>query len=461
MTTENLQVLIDAGDIEKLKSSLETLSIASDVLESLKQYDIKDHAIFDQLNRPDKRIYNEDGELTKTIPVARIPLALQKKIVMTSAAFLGVPEMSYTAKNDLEENFAAIIYKVLEDNKFDYKFNTCVKKTKSERQSAILIYTQELKAGDDYWQGHPIQSDTKYKLRFKILAHSLGDTLYPVFDAFGDMIAFGRFYEVIDNVDGKEKTIQHFDLYTNEKLYFSVKEDSWVTNEYQNIVGKIPVIYFSQPATDWEDVQALIERLETKISNHADTNDYYDSPIVKAKGNVEGFSDKGESGKVLKMDEGADAEYMTYDSLPASMKMELDNLIMFIHSLSHTPDISFENLKNLGYFSTIALKVMFMDAHLKAYDSEEIFGEGVQRLYNYLKKSVSVIAPGFKPALTLQLKPKFNYFLPQNKADEDQKLRLVLAIIVNKYDIVYELTSGTDVSRHYDFEISEEKQLTT
>jgi SPP1 family phage portal protein len=100
------------------------------------------------------------------------------------------------------------------------------------------------------------------------------------------------------------------------------------------------------------------------------------------------------------------------------MKMEMDNLDKFIHSFSHTPDISFENLKNLGYFSTIALKVMFMDAHLKAYDSEEIFGEGAQRLYNYLKKAISVIAPEFVPALTLQIKPKFNYFIPQNIEDE-------------------------------------------
>ena len=43
--------------------------------------------------------------------------------------------------------------------------------------------------------------------------------------------------------------------------------------------------------------------------------------------------------------------------------------------------------------------------------------------------------------------------------DEDQKPRLVLTINVNKYDLIYEVTSGTSLSRHYDFEISEEKHL--
>ena len=43
--------------------------------------------------------------------------------------------------------------------------------------------------------------------------------------------------------------------------------------------------------------------------------------------------------------------------------------------------------------------------------------------------------------------------------DVDQRPRLITAIVVNKYDMFYEVTSGTEVSRHYDFEISQKKQL--
>jgi len=45
------------------------------------------------------------------------------------------------------------------------------------------------------------------------------------------------------------------------------------------------------------------------------------------------------------------------------------------------------------------------------------------------------------------------------KTDQDQKPRIVLAINVNKYDLTYDVASGTSLSRHYDFEISEEKVL--
>jgi hypothetical protein len=44
------------------------------------------------------------------------------------------------------------------------------------------------------------------------------------------------------------------------------------------------------------------------------------------------------------------------------------------------------------------------------------------------------------------------------KTDGDQLPRMVTSIVVNKYDLLYELTNGTFVSKHYDFEITDEKQ---
>ena len=436
MTIESIDLLLRNKEIDKLKSEIEATSIVSKVSEALKQYNVKTHDVYDTSKRRDKVINDEDGRAEDIVKVARLPLPLQKKIVLTAAAFIGVPEISYNAKNQKRKDLVTIIKKVLEDNKFDYRFNSCVKFTKSEKQSAILIYTQ--KADKEYWEGFPISGAT-YKLRFKVLSLSKGDHLYPVYDSYGDMIAFGRYYE-----EGSD--ISHLDVYTADKIYYATKKETWEVAEFPNEIKKIPVIYFSQPMTDWEEVQPLIDRLEVKSSNHADTNDYYDSPIVKAKGNVEGFSKKGESGKVLQMDEGADAEYMTYDNLPESMKMEMDNLKEWIHAFTHTPDISFENLKNLGYFSTVALKVMFMDAHLKAYDSEEIFGEGVQRLYNYLKAAIAVIAPEFKDSVTVQLKPEFNYFIPQNVNDEvDVLIKAFEAGMISKRSMIEQSPLVQDV----------------
>lgn len=43
--------------------------------------------------------------------------------------------------------------------------------------------------------------------------------------------------------------------------------------------------------------------------------------------------------------------------------------------------------------------------------------------------------------------------------DEDQHPRLITSIIVNKYDLMYQMNNGTLQSTHYDYEISAEKQL--
>lgn len=424
MTAQQLQILIDTKDVQKIKDALESCKLVEDIECLIKQFNTDGHEVLDENLRKDKTIFDDKGNMSGKVKVARIPLAYQKNIVMVAAAFLGRPKLQYTATDNLQETFAETLNKILEDNKFDYKFMACVKKTKSERQCAFLCYNVAIQPGDDYWDDFQVAKKPVSKIKMRLLAKSLGDELYPAYDATGDMIAFGRAYEISDKVDGADIKMEYFELYTADKIYISNKSGSkfWETSEYINYVKKIPIAYFCQPITDFEDVKELIKRFETKVSNHADTNDYFDSPIVKAKGTVQGFSSKGESGKVLEMSEGADAEYLTYNSLPESMKLEMDNLKLFIELFSNTPDISFQNLKNLGYFSNMSMKVMFLAAHMKAYDSEEVFGEGSQRLFNYLKKNLVQIAPEFKLALKMTIKPVFTYFLPKNDQEEVQTI---------------------------------------
>jgi len=46
------------------------------------------------------------------------------------------------------------------------------------------------------------------------------------------------------------------------------------------------------------------------------------------------------------------------------------------------------------------------------------------------------------------------------KTDSDQHDRLVTAIIVRGYGLLYSLSYGTEESTHYDFEINPEKDIT-
>jgi len=418
MTSEQVSMLIKTDDIDKIKQAFIASKVVESVSAVLKNYEIANHEVMDPTIRRDKMIKGDDGNIEATVKVSRIPLPYQKNIVLVASAFLGTPQINATPGDQKEKDLLSVIKKVLDDNKVDYKFMTVVKTTKSEKQAAILLYTEKLQAGSDYWDNEPISSNLR--LRMKLLSCKRGDELYPVFDDSDDMVAFGRAYETSDTSSGSEVKTQHFDFYTADNIYINSKVAGrqWEKKSFKNLINKIPVIYFCQAMTDYEDVQHLIDRLEKKTSNHADTNDYFDSPIVKAKGKITGFANKGDSGKVLEMDEGADAGYLTYDSLPESMKMEIDNLKEYIEQFSHTPVTAASKMAALSYFSSTAIKLLFLDAHLKAYDSEEIFGEGAQRLFNYIKAAIAVMDSSFKKATKLKLTPKFTYFLPKNETEE-------------------------------------------
>lgn len=411
MELQDLQSLLVKPDELQKAIVAEKPATAAKAEDVKKQYDPKLHSITDTAKRPDKTIETDNGP--QTIEVARLPIPMQKRIVRLAATFLcGRPiELTSNPADELQKKLLAVITKTWKDNKLDYKSKKLAKLMMGEMECAELWYTEESEEG--FWMGTANdQPKVKFKLRMKVLADKFGDALYPVFNSAGDMIAFGRGYKV-----GK---VEHFDLYTAETNYFFEKGDTgWTqTKTETNLVKKIPVIYYSQEAPEWYDVQELIERFEKSISNHGDTNDYHGSPMIKVKGTVKGFAKKGESGKIIELEgENADAEYMGWTQAPESVKLEQENLLKLIDLMTSTPNISFEVMKSLSEFSGVALKMLFMDAHMKASEHEENFGEGVQRRINYIKAAMAIINVDFEKAVTLTVEPKFNYFLPKNESE--------------------------------------------
>lgn len=389
------------SQIEKEKGTV-------DVSTYLKQLDPMQHAVFDTAKRPDKQKKTEKGQ--ETVTVARLPVSLQKLIVQRAAAFLcGNPiQLISQPVDDAQKAFLNVIQKLWDDNKLSYKSMNLAELMMSETECAELWYS--VPAEPEYWEETGVKGAST-KLRVRILAKSLGDDLYPIYDATGDMIAFGRGY----SIKVGDKDVEHFDLYLPDKTALGVKSDNgWAVTTEDNPSGKIPVIYYRQPLPEWSDVQPLIERLETQVSNTADTNDYFGSPIIFVEGEVLGFADKGESGKVLKSKGGAKASYLTWDRSPESVKMENEALLKFIYNLTDTPNISLDEMKSLGTFSGIALKMLFLGAHLKAARKEGIFGESIQRRINFLKAAAAKMIPSFEKSLRLVITPKFEYFLPKN-----------------------------------------------
>lgn len=428
--------------IAELKNGRNATEPNAELYES--QLNPKGHDINDPVKRRDKivkvDIDSESPENVKNItsdpnfnpetntrpePVARIALAIQKLIVKRAVAFTFGNPVGLNAEpeeDSKEEDVLKAVKRVL----FDTKSRTI------NRKVARAIFSSTEAA--ELW--YPVEKPTnnygfasKYKLRVAIFSPYLGDKLYPYFDETGDMIAFSREYTRKDN---KGVKYTYFETYTEKehRLWITTNSQWQLVEGYPkpNIIGKIPVIYGRQPAVEWEDVQGLIDRLEKLLSNFADTNDYHASPKIFTTGSILGFAKKGESGAIIEGEEGATAQYLAWQNAPESVKLEIETLLRLIYTITQTPDISFDAVKGIGAVSGIALKLLFLDAHLKVQDKMEIFDDYLQRRINVIQaflEKMNAKDKDFGDACqSLTIEPEIVPFMIE---DEKAKVDLYLA----------------------------------
>ncbi len=389
----------------------------------------KEHAIYDELTRKKKaitkKVIGADGKpimqadgvtpqtRTEYVDPARLSLSLQDIIVTRRVAFMNLGKVKLFAepKGPQEERAFALLQRLRENNKVGFKESEIASHLHRELQCAKLWYSIDTEDAS-HWGEFSV---VKKNFRMQILAPSKGDTLLPVFDNRGDLVYFGRGYESGkggqdggDQLSASEDKIKCLDVYSKEKLY-RFQQGSGGGGEGWALVDtiplpyrKIPVIYYSRDLPIWANVQPLIERLETVISNFADTNDYHASPTLVFKGATGAQAqEKGESGKaVLLTGEHADAKYVTWDQSVDAVQLEIDTLVNFIYSLTQTPNISFEEMKALGDLSGVAFDRVFIDAHLASRrEIEGGYGECIQRDINLQKALLASMDTGIAPAM--------------------------------------------------------------
>ena len=408
-----------------------------DTEKAIKALDPKQHNIFDPTIRKDKWVKNDSADFGgETIdvngndndnrgmhrePVARIGLALQQLIVNRAVSFTFGNPVHYnaTTENDTQGEIVKAFNKVLSG----------VKANSLDRRIARAMYG--FKECAEYW--YPVGNiedgnrntygfPSPFKLRCVIWSPMFGDELYPYFDASGDMVAFSRAYTRKDN---GVKTTSYFETFTDEEhcIWESGNDGMTVVEGYPKriAIGKIPVVYGHQEMFETENVNALVDRLELLLSNFADTNDYHASPKIFVTGQINGWSKKGESGAVIEGEDGATMNYVSWQSAPESVKLEIETLLKMIYTITQTPDISFDAVKGLNV-SGVALQLMFMDAHLKVQDKREIFDEYLQRRANIIKAYLGEMNQSWKPEMDgLDIIPEIVPYMLKSDADEINK----------------------------------------
>ncbi len=389
------------------------------------------HNINDPILRPDKRVkvdadndansaqkvIDAGGESTnyKIEKVARIKLALQKLIIKRAVSFTFGNPVLYNSTPDNEQQLMIVkaLSRILYDNKTNSLNRKIGRAVFGFKECAELWYPIE-KAHKNYG------FDSKFKLRCAIFSPEAGNTLYPYWDESGDMIAFSRSFSQTDNA---EKATDYFETYTDtEHWLWKIGGNGYeVVDGYPKVIpiGKIPIVYGHQEQFETEDVDSLIDRLETLLSNFADTNDYHASPKIFVTGQINGWSKKGEAGAVIEGEENATMQYVSWQNAPESVKLEIETILKMIYTITQTPDISFDAVKGLGAISGIALKLLFMDAHLKVQDKKEIFDDYLQRRVNVIKAYIGKFNTTLEAECEeIEIEPEITPYMLTNEIDE-------------------------------------------
>lgn len=372
------------------------------VLTDMAFYDENKHKI---LQRPDKIVNTYEKVIdngvektrktgTKDIRTAKIPFTFEKKIVETAVAFLFGAPVTISAVESKDEKNLSEIMRAWNAARMDYHNKSLARRIKVEGRAAELLTFDE--------------SDSS-KIRIQILSRKHGFKIYPWFEGNGNLKYILIEYTEVGE-DGSETGIQK--VYSKEKIWTITDGKVNAAEEAVNKLKRIPIVYYEQGACEWEDVKTNIEKYDERASRHSDTNDYLGAPAIKAKGTIGRMPDKDSDVRLYQIkpdisgDKASygDVEYLTYDSLPESVKLDLDRNEEAIFKMTFTPDISFNNVKGIGNISGKALKLLFLDAIVKAKNSEEIYGVGINRRLNLI-----AAMKGMQP---VPVKIEFNSILP-------------------------------------------------
>ncbi|MBQ9253256.1 MAG: phage portal protein [Bacteroidales bacterium] len=390
LSENNIDVLIRELGAESQSSAISLLR-QKDVnvpswQELERMYDKNQHMINDRSFRPDKK---KDGV---TYYVSRIPLGLQKiASERMSELMFSLPvirKYNYPKENEdiykeitnaIESIYKRVRIDTLNLDRGDYLFSSC--------EIATILYLKEE-------QNTKYGFDSKYKVRLKCYTPRNGDKLYPLFDDYGDMIAFSVEYKRKVMEKGNLVEYTHFDTYTAKYIYnWTLKsgyaDDAPVISE--NPIGKIPVSYCYRKEPIYADVcsrkygeMGLVDEIEVAISDNSDVNRLNSAPILAGKG----LNTAGDQGGILRFyDLGKDGElnYVTWQQATDSVRFQIETMIKLFFMQLQLPDLSFENLKALSLQSGEAMRMLLTDSHLKAGHEAGRFIEMFDREANIIK----------------------------------------------------------------------------
>lgn len=402
----------------------------SDLDKILKEVDIDYHDIMDPFKRKDKDIYKpkaaakksaagianspmanpsklpnsneQEMEYVRTELANRIPLSFQQLICDKRVSFcLANPVVrtysgiDKSANGEPDEDAAMFEYaleRILRDNKIVSHDREVARNIFTYTEVAEYWYTSDL---PDEKRSKRYGFDSNKRVKVALYKRTDGYKFFPIKNAEGDLICFSMQYKVKEG----GKAVTYFRVFTDEEIATYKRTGAWdweqVGESIVNTIRKIPFVFGWQRHPEYRNVSRLISRLEKLLSNHGEVNDYHSAPklLLTDAENISGVGEKGESGIVLQAKGKADAKYITWDNATESVKLEIENLLTMIYTLTQTPNINFDNIKGLGAVSGVSIKLLFTDTHLAVKDKEGLLNDFYQRRHSIIGAYIAVLEP--------------------------------------------------------------------
>lgn len=320
--------------------------------------------------------------------INRIVVALEQDIININTAMdVGnEPTLECDPNDDNEKNLLRALKRVFSKNKLKYQNKKIVRSWLSEQEVCEYWYVAK---DDSFWtklwaslkRTITGKSMPKTKLKSAIWSPFRGDTLYPFFDDSGDLVAMSREY---DKKDLDDNTIHCFMTVTADYVYRWESGSEWkVIEPYKHPFSKLPCIYVSRPDSFCSKIRSMRVRIEKLMSEYADCIDYNFFPLLKLIGEDVNFLGSRKN-RMVKMEDGADAQYLTWDQVPDTVKFEFESLMDMAYDTSHTPRITFKNLSTGNAASGTSFRYRFMGSHMEVSNQEEDLGPFFQRRVNFL-----------------------------------------------------------------------------
>ena len=333
-----------------------------------------------------------EPEQKKLVDPNRIALPIEQDIVNIQTAFtVGTEPLLDCKPEESEEGLLTALKQVFKKNKIKYQNKQAVRSWLAEQEVAEYWYVVK---DDGFWSklkrkvaGIFGKSMPEYRLKSVLWSPFRGDKLYPFFDDNGDLVALSREYKK-KGLDDDET--QCFMTVTKDMVYQWEFDSDWKDKgSFRHNFKKMPIIYMYRPEAYCEKIKTLRIRLEKLLSNYADCIDYHFFPILMLFGDVQQLSGELKNRIVQLTGMSANAQYLTWNQVPETVKFEVETLLSQIYGLTNTPRISFDSLKGTGNaVSGVAFDYVFMSTHLNVENLNEVVGVFMQRRVNFLVSAI-------------------------------------------------------------------------